>query len=34
MAGDLLGVNADAKDNWDCGGDTDENGGGPFVALS
>ena len=34
VAGDLLGVNSSAKDNGDNDGDTDENYGLPFVALS
>ena len=32
--GDLLGVNASAKENVGDYGDTDENDGGPFFALS
>ena len=34
VSSDLLGVNADAKENGGNDGDTYENGGGPFVSLS
>ena len=34
VAGDLLGVNADAKENCDDDGETYENDGGRFVAIS
>ena len=33
VAGDLFGVNAASRENWDDDGNTDENDGGPLVSI-